>query len=80
MLSGCCIWIFTGWFSPMLTGDVSSVADRKVCFFVLFNGAISGFHINCMNYMYTLAKICSGLLHTTVQLADNYISKTKPGK
>ena len=30
--------------------------------------------------MYTLAKISSALLHTTVQLADNYISKTKPGK
>ena len=53
---------------------------QESLFFVLFNGAISGFHINCMNYMYTLAKICSGLLHTTVQLADNYISKTKPGK
>lgn len=45
---------------------------------MLFNGAISGFHINCMNYV--VKKICSALLHTTVQLADNYISKTKPGK
>ena len=80
MLSGCHIWIFTSWFSPMLTEDMSSIADRKVCFFVLFNDAISGFRINCMNYMYTLAKISSALLHTTVQLADNYISKTKPGK
>ena len=39
---------------------------QESLFFVLFNDAISGFHINCM--------------HTTVQLADNYISKTKPGK